>query len=173
MTPPATGAQSRQHPWRSTARSTTLLLSSPRRHIQYEGLALPDRENHDSYNNLPPKITPPSPRPTMRQRINSTDKGYEIATDDPTNINTSREPTTQEQFRRPAMYHDVGDDSDPLQLPANKYKKAAQAKLLREYAVSILPEYHLTKLRREMFWQDFITAFRPHTMRVWTHPIAI
>lgn len=70
-------------------------------------------------------------------------------------------------------YPNYADDPDHLQLPETKGENTAHVKILREYTASMLAAYHRTKMRGDVFWQDFITNFRPHTVLSWSRPIAI
>lgn len=45
---------------------------------------------------------------------------------------------------------------------------------MRDYSTEIFAVYKRTEyMREEVLWKDFITAFRPHTLRVWTPPMLV
>lgn len=72
-----------------------------------------------------------------------------------------------EEPRNSAKYPNYADDPDPLPDNATKAAKTARAKETREYSQSMFAMYSRTKMRGKSMWLDFITAFRPHTIRTW------
>lgn len=81
-----------------------------------------------------------------------------------------RRERDDERATKPYSY--PADDPDPLTPPIGKKEFNEHIKNLREYSNAMLSAYQRTKsMKDEVLWQDFITAFRPHTIRTWTRPM--
>lgn len=65
-------------------------------------------------------------------------------------------------------YPNFEEDTDPLPLEANKDRQTAHLVKLREYSQDLYITYERIYLRGEVLWENFITPFRPHTIRRWT-----
>ena len=70
-------------------------------------------------------------------------------------------------------YPNYADDPDPLPMNSTKTAQTAKLKEMKEYTQGILAAYQKTKMRGEILWKDFITAFRPHTIRSWPRTTVI
>lgn len=63
------------------------------------------------------------------------------------------------------------DDPDAIPDTASKRERSEQTKNLRKYSQAMFSAYQRISTRRELFWYDFVKAFRPHTIRSWYRPI--
>lgn len=65
------------------------------------------------------------------------------------------------------VYPNVSDDPSPIDEDSTAEQKGAHTEEIRKYTNSILRTYINLGLEGEELWQDFITAFRPQTIKLW------
>ena len=70
-------------------------------------------------------------------------------------------------------YPNHSDDPNPIRKNSTKAQITAHKTQLKEYTQTIFAAYQKSKMRGEVLWQDFITAFRPHTIRNWPRATVI
>lgn len=124
-------------------------------------------------------------RPTTAQGAgNSTTvvarDGTKQDSNEPMNPETEMDQASYEEIIRkptPARelepYPNHSDDPDTIDDKACKKDKVTHQNDLREYSHSMLSSYGRTKIRGELMWSEFITAFRPHTIRSWTRQMIV
>lgn len=62
-------------------------------------------------------------------------------------------------------YSNSADDPDPLPETATEEEMKERAIQLREYGLELLETYKRSKWMGKEMWIEFITSFRPHTIR--------
>lgn len=65
---------------------------------------------------------------------------------------------------------------DPKPSPASIGKKEFREHIqkLRDYTNGMLAAYQRTQtIRKRILWEDFVSAFRPYTIRAWTRPMLV
>lgn len=95
--------------------------------------------------------------------------------DDPTRQKETYQAQTHQSNptdpRKTGPYHNHADDSVPIKKMEIKKDIVQHSRTLREYPQGMQSAYLRNKLRVEVLWSDFITAFRPYTMISATGPM--
>ena len=108
------------------------------------------------------------PKQKAKPKANADTIKDKIPTPESTSSN-DEEPEVRDIF----PYPNYSDDPDPLPQNASKEKEAAYKAELAEYSSELFTAYQKSKMRGEILWNDFITAFRPHTLRTWPRSVII
>lgn len=76
--------------------------------------------------------------------------------------------TTEDRERERKPYPNYCDDPDPIEPSASKKDHQTHVKVLRDYSSKLYEAYNKSSMRTENLWIEFITSFRPHTIRSWS-----
>lgn len=71
------------------------------------------------------------------------------------------------------FYPNHSDDPIPPPKNARKHTHTEFQTDVREYTQAMLATFQHSKLRGELFWEDFIKAFRSELARCWTRPTIV
>ena len=107
----------------------------------------------------------PNEKATLERTINPKMMGGESI------LMESEEEEEEVDIRDVCPYPNHADDPDPIPKNSSKAKVVTHKVQMKEYSQSMYNVYAKSKMRGEMLWQDFITAFRPHTIRSWPRPV--
>lgn len=115
---------------------------------------------------LPPPKIPDPPKDTVKTR-----EAGQTSETTPENLSGSSSNESPEHSSECTPYLNLHDDPDPLPDTSSATEKEKHRDVLRNYGTEMLEAYKDTEMRGEVLWIDYLTAFRPHTIKSWTRPM--
>lgn len=76
-----------------------------------------------------------------------------------------------DKARENTPYPNFATDPQPITGDVSKATWQSHQRSLQTYSEKMFASYQKTKLRGEYFWTEFITSFRPHTIKSWPRPV--
>ena len=121
-----------------------------------------------------PRSDTPLPDRDMSLRPNSAKRAEpESSPTTDTTMETGVIPSPFAQLGKAKIYPNIADDPDPIDDDASIEERKEYAEKLKDYADDILAALRNTAIQGESLWLDFITSFRPHTIKTWEKPYCI
>lgn len=118
----------------------------------------PQKETEEASTQATPQL--PNPPPTQHDGIGGlSGKSWTKGT------------TATDRSRELEIFPNYADDPEPLDPTAPKKEHINHLKTLRDYSSEMFTAFSKTSMRGEHLWTDFISSFRPHTIRSWTKPM--
>lgn len=111
--------------------------------------------------------TSEEPQPSSRPRTVTNVRLAPSPTSTDSNIRTPTEGETQVDNQDTTEYPNAHDDPDPPNFDATQEEKEARNKMIRDYGEEMLAAYRETSFEGRDLWEDFLTAFRPHSIKTW------
>ena len=107
--------------------------------------------------------------PTIGQRLSARQQGLspQIAQVAQSDARPTPEVLEQNNTIEDKEYPNIANDPDPLTVGATESEKEEHIKSTEQYSQEVFDVFTTTKLEGESLWLDFVTAFRPHTIKTW------